>query len=78
MYRKIQKETVYPNGYDNLYLSKLPENILYENNDFCYEFSLNVLQTLSGLFCESFVVNSSVISLENSILSSYICSEFAY
>ena len=40
MYRKIQKETVYPNGYDYLYLSELPESILYENNDFCNEFQV--------------------------------------
>ena len=51
---------------------------MYENNDFYYEFQVKVLQTLSGLFCESFVGNSSVFSLEHSILSSYICSKFVY
>ena len=43
MYRKIQKETFYPNGHDYLHLSELPEKILYENNDFCHEFQVKVL-----------------------------------
>ena len=71
LYRKIQKETVYPNRHDYLHPSELPENILYENNEFCYEFQVKVSQTFSGLFCESFVGNSSFFSLENAILSSY-------
>lgn len=78
MYRKIQKETLYPSGHDYLHPSELPENILYESNDFCYEFQGKVLQTFSGVFCERFVGNSSVFSLENAILSAYSGSGCAY
>ena len=56
MYRKIQKETVYPNGYDYLYLSELPEK-------FCMKIKIFIMN-FKRKYCKHLVVYFVKVLLE--------------
>lgn len=70
LYRKIQN-SLSPNNHDYLHPSELPEKNQFEENNFCYEFQVQLLQTYNGVLCEDFVGNLSLFLLENAIHSCY-------